>query len=108
MKKFYLSLVILALSIISLSTGPTAQLQSVDVDQPEIVSTTLVLSQVYGGGGGSTGTYIYDYVEIKNISNVTQSLTGLSLVYGSATGNFAAASDSRQSRLYPDSFTWCS
>jgi hypothetical protein len=57
---------------------------------PEVISTTLVLSQVYGGGGGSTGTYINDYVEIKNISSSPQSLNTLSLYYGSATGNFAS------------------
>ena len=57
-------------------------------DAPEVVSTTLVLSQVDGGGGGSSGTYLFDYVEIKNISTTPQSLNTLSLYYGSATGNF--------------------
>jgi endonuclease G len=59
---------------------------------PHIGSTTLVLSQVDGGGGGSTGTYLYDYVEIKNISDTAQSLNTLSLYYGAATGNFASSS----------------
>jgi Lamin Tail Domain/FG-GAP-like repeat len=54
------------------------------------VSTTLVISQVNGGGGGSTGTYLFDYVEIKNVSGTPQSLNGLSLYYGSAVGNFAS------------------
>jgi Lamin Tail Domain len=54
-------------------------------------STTIVISQANGGGGGATGTYLYDYVELHNISNVTQSLTGFSLQYGSATGQFAAS-----------------
>lgn len=33
-------------------------------------STTLVISQVYGGGGATSGTptYLKDYVELKNIS----------------------------------------
>ena len=53
-------------------------------------STTIVISQAYGGGGGSTGTYLYDYVELHNVSNATQSLTGFSLQYGSATGQFAS------------------
>ncbi len=55
-----------------------------------LVSTTLVISQVDGGGGGATGTYLFDYVEIKNVSGVPQSLNGLSLYYGSAVGNFAS------------------
>ncbi len=54
-------------------------------------STTLVISQVDSGGGGSTGTYLNDYVEIKNISSVPQSLNGLSITYGSATGQLGSA-----------------
>ncbi len=53
-------------------------------------STTFVISQAYGGGGGTTGTYLKDYVELKNISSSPQSLAGLSLMYGSATGQFAS------------------
>ena len=56
-----------------------------------LVSTTIVISQAYGGGGGSTGTYLNDYVELKNISSTSQSLNGLSLQYGSATGNFGSS-----------------
>jgi Lamin Tail Domain/FG-GAP-like repeat len=54
-------------------------------------STTLVISQVNGGGGGTTGTYLNDYVEIKNISNAPQLLDGLSLMYGSAAGQFGSS-----------------
>ncbi len=54
-------------------------------------STTVVISQVYGGGGGSTGTYLNDYVELHNVSSTAQSLNGMSLQYGSATGQFGSA-----------------
>ena len=57
---------------------------------PEI-STTIVISQVNGGGGGTTGTYQADYVELKNISSSAQSLNGLSVMYGSATGQFGSS-----------------
>lgn len=53
-------------------------------------STTIVISQAYGGGGGATGTYLFDYVELHNVSGTTQSLTGYSIQYGSATGQFAS------------------
>ncbi len=53
-------------------------------------STTVVISQVNGGGGGATGTYIFDYIELHNVSGITQSLTGFSVQYGSATGNFGS------------------
>ena len=51
-------------------------------------SNTLVISQVYSGGGSNTSAfYQKDYVEIKNISNTTQSLANLALQYGSNSGN---------------------
>lgn len=56
-------------------------------------STTVVISQVYGGGGATSGTptYKFDYVELHNISTTTQNIGGFSLQYGSATGNFGNA-----------------
>lgn len=56
------------------------------------VSTTIVISQAYGGGGGSSGTYTFDYVELKNLSSSPQSLNGLSLMYGSSAGQFGSSS----------------
>lgn len=61
-----------------------------DIDTPAL-STTIVISQAYGGGGGTTGTYIFDYVELKNVSASPQSLNGLTLMYGSATGQFGSS-----------------
>ena len=56
-------------------------------------STTLVISQVYGGGGANTGTPTYkaDYVELHNVSSSAQSLTGYSIQYGSSSGQFGSA-----------------
>lgn len=69
---------------------PSVSQESITRDSIVQASTTLVISQVYGGGGAITGTPTYsnDYVELKNISTTSQSLSGLSLMYGSATGNF--------------------
>ena len=44
------------------------------------------ISQVYGGGGGSTGTYLNDYVELFNNSGAAVTIGGWSIQYGSATG----------------------
>jgi endonuclease G len=94
MKKYFLVLAIVSLLGAYALTGwnTSAQQGSISVPDSPTVSTTLVLSQVYGGGGAGSGspTYLNDYVEIKNISATTQSLNGLSLYYGSATGNFAS------------------
>jgi len=58
---------------------------------PEDASTIVRISQFYGGGGGSTGYYIYDYVELFNSGTAAVDLTGWSLQYGSATGYFASS-----------------
>jgi hypothetical protein len=56
-------------------------------------STTVVISQVYSGGGVTSGTPTYknDYVELHNVSATSQLLTGYSLQYGSNTGNFGSS-----------------
>lgn len=51
-------------------------------------STTLVISQVYGGGGNSGAPFNADFVELHNVSAVSQSTSGFSVQYASsgATG----------------------
>ena len=53
----------------------------------------VVISQVYGGGGATTGSpsFKYDYVELFNAGSVAVDLAGFSLQYGSATGTAAWA-----------------
>ncbi len=48
------------------------------------------ISQVYGGGGSSSGTYKYDYVELFNSGSTPVNIGGWQLMYGSATGSFAS------------------
>ena len=52
------------------------------------------ISQVYGGGGGTTApaTYSQDYVELFNASGVTVDISGWAVEYGSATGNWGSSS----------------
>jgi DNA/RNA endonuclease G (NUC1) len=71
----------------------TSSIPKDDPDSP-LISTTIVISQVYGGGGTTSGTPAYnaDYVELKNISASPQSLNGLTLMYGSDTGNLGGSS----------------
>lgn len=51
------------------------------------------ISQVYGGGGSSqaTATYKVDYVELFNFSNTAVNLSGWTIEYGSATGNWGSS-----------------
>src|SRR5262249_52707119 len=51
------------------------------------VSSTVVISQVYGGGGNSGATLTNDFIEIYNLSGSTVTLTGWSLQYASAAGS---------------------
>jgi hypothetical protein len=53
-------------------------------------STTVVISQVYGGGSNAGATFNADFVELHNISSVTQDISGFKLMYGSATGNLGS------------------
>jgi predicted extracellular nuclease len=55
------------------------------------VAPIVVISQVYGGGGGSTGIYIYDYVELFNAGTTDADISGWSIQYGSAAGNFGSS-----------------
>ncbi len=49
-------------------------------------STTVVISQVYGGGGNAGANYKNDFIELHNISNSPVVVTGWSVQYGAATG----------------------
>ncbi len=53
----------------------------------------VVISQVYGGGGATSGapTFNKDFVELKNNNTSAISLSGRSLQYGSSTGNYGAS-----------------
>jgi hypothetical protein len=50
------------------------------------------ISQVYGGGGGTSGApaYTKDYVELFNNSGVAVDISGWTIHYGSATGNWSS------------------
>ncbi len=48
----------------------------------------IVISEVYGGGGGATATYKNDFVELKNIGTSEATLANGVIQYASATGAF--------------------
>jgi 2',3'-cyclic-nucleotide 2'-phosphodiesterase (5'-nucleotidase family) len=49
-------------------------------------STTVVISQVYGGGGNATSVWKNDFIELHNISSSPVSVTGWSVQYSSGAG----------------------
>ncbi len=50
------------------------------------VSPSIVISEVYGGGGNSGATYRNDFIELFNRGTSAVSVTGWSVQYASATG----------------------
>lgn len=59
------------------------------------ISSGVVISQVYGGGGNSLATFTHDFIELFNRGTTTVSLAGWSVQYTSATGtgNFGSATN---------------
>ncbi|MGI8586392.1 MAG: S-layer homology domain-containing protein [Chloroflexia bacterium] len=54
---------------------------------PHVGSTSLVVSQVYGGGGNSGATYTNDFIEVFNLSNTPVTMNNWSVQYAPATSN---------------------
>jgi predicted extracellular nuclease len=50
-------------------------------------STSLAISEVYGGGGNSSAPYTNDFIELRNRGSSSVSLSGWSVQYASATGS---------------------
>ena len=57
-------------------------------------STTVVISQVYGGGGNTSANYKNDFVELHNVSSGPVSITGFVLQYATAGNAFTAPTSS--------------
>lgn len=64
----------------------TFLLGMVPFQQGQALSTDIVISQVYGGGGNTGAPYRNDYIELFNRGTTTVSLNGMSVQYASATG----------------------
>lgn len=61
----------------------------IDITSPQI-SNTLVISQVYGGGGNAGAPFTNDFIEIFNRGATTVNLNTLSVQYATAAGSFTA------------------
>jgi hypothetical protein len=67
--------------------GASDNHESVGTEAFALGSTSLVISQIYGGGGNSGATYKNDFIEIFNRGSVAVSVSGWSVQYASATGS---------------------
>lgn len=77
--KIFVAIALIALIVI----GTNNRYQTAPV---EALSTTIVISQVYGGGGNTGATYRNDFIELSNRGTATMNLAGWSVQYASATG----------------------
>ena len=78
---------------------PTATPTTTPTGSPTVTPTpplnpTIVLSQVYGGGGNTGATLTNDYIELHNVSNASVSVEGWSVQYSSPTGSTWTAANS--------------
>ena len=70
--------IVLGVGLAGVAAMPTAAMA---------VSTSIVISQVYGGGGNASATWRNDYVELFNLGNAPVSVNGWSVQYASAAGS---------------------
>src|SRR5688500_7565147 len=75
-------------------------------DSVRAVSSGAVISQVYGGGGATTGspTFKNDFIELFNRGTAPVSLAGMSVQYASSTGNFTQATPLPSVTLQPGQY----
>jgi uncharacterized protein len=53
----------------------------------QAASTSIVISQVYGGGGNTNATYKNDFIELYNLGANPVDITGWTVQYASSTGS---------------------
>ena len=85
----------LSIALIAALIGSIAFIHRAFFPMPvKALSSSIVISQVYGGGGNSGATYTHDFIELFNRGNSSVNLSGWSVQYASATGtgNFGANS----------------
>lgn len=79
-KKYFTQLLAIVLVINSLYLPAAAEAP---------LEPTVIISQVYGGGGNSGAYYKNDFIELYNPTSSPVDLTGWSVQYASATGTFS-------------------
>jgi predicted extracellular nuclease len=67
------------------AAGIAVALATVGGDATAVPSTTLVISEAYGGGGNSGAPLKNDFIEVQNVGSVDANLDGYSVQYISAS-----------------------
>ncbi|HET8677775.1 MAG TPA: lamin tail domain-containing protein [Blastocatellia bacterium] len=80
------------IALLLIATFITASYWATSPPTVQALSSGVVISQVYGGGGNVGATFTHDFIELFNRGTTPVSLNGWSVQYTSATGtgNFGA------------------
>ena len=79
--------------IIALALALVALVPAVAPPPTRAISSSVVISQVYGGGGNSGATYTHDFIELFNLGAVAVDVSTWSVQYASASGTSWQRSD---------------
>src|SRR3989304_141039 len=63
-----------------------AVVAGLSASQPLAVSTNIVVSQVYGGGGNTGATYTHDFIELFNLGSSSGAVDGWAVADASGSG----------------------
>src|ERR1051325_7922569 len=94
----------LFVALISLSIVSLIIYQFYFATRVQAISTSVVISQVYGGGGNAGATYKNDFIELFNRSNSPVSLAGWSVQYAATTGTSWQKTDLTAVTLQPGQY----
>jgi endonuclease G, mitochondrial len=86
MRNFYAVLVSLAIFTLAFFPIFKTNAQQEQLEQQEFVSTSIVISQLYGGGGNTGAVFQNDFVELFNRGSSPVNLNGWSTQYASSGG----------------------
>lgn len=95
--RFGFPLALVALVALALSSSHT-------VRPVQALSTSIVISQVYGGGGNSGATLTNDFIEVFNRGNAPVSLNGWAVQYASSAGTTWAVTALTNVTLQPGQY----
>ncbi|HEY3417324.1 MAG TPA: lamin tail domain-containing protein, partial [Armatimonadota bacterium] len=72
---------------IAVCLGMILSLAPFQAGRVQAVSSTIVISQVYGGGGNAGATFKNDFIELYNLGATPFDVTGWTVQYASSTGS---------------------
>ncbi|MBX3300034.1 MAG: DNA/RNA non-specific endonuclease [Acidobacteria bacterium] len=86
MKQYFRTAATVVMMAVINLVGIPVSAQKEQAQGSNAVSTSLVISQIYGGGGNASGVYTHDFVEIFNRGSQPVNLANWTVQYASSAG----------------------